>query len=327
MTQSKLPEGFTEQRFNTGELTLNYVVGPDNGPPLVLVPAQIGTWESYRPVFAALAQQFQVYALDVRGHGKSDWATGDYSWASIGRDMTAFLGQVVGRPAIVAGNSSGGIIALWCAANLPQHVSGLVLEDAPVFSAEWPRFRDRDRFVYKGLQHIVDALGDVDNRDLADYLRGTELPVKQGRRVKRVPDWVVDIFSWMIRRHQKQHPGEPVDLAYLPGSLRVLFKSLSQFDPDFARAFVDGRFYVGIDHAEALQRVHCPMLVLHANWFRHPDFGLVGALDDDDAARIKALVPQAQYLKIPANHVIHYREPQKFVQAVVDFARGVGLTG
>ncbi len=147
--------GFLEQRFDTGEIGINYVAGPDNGAALVLIPAQMGTWESYEPVLPPLSRQFQVYAVDIRGHGKSDWTTGDYSWESVGRDMSAFLEQVVQRPAIISGNSSGGIIALWCAAHLPEFVSAIVLEDAPVFSVEMPRFRDRDRYVYRGLEHLV----------------------------------------------------------------------------------------------------------------------------------------------------------------------------
>ncbi len=151
--------GFEERRFDTGEVVLNYVVGPDNGPPLVLIPAQMGTWESYRKVLPPLARRFRAYAVDVRGHGGSGWTTGEYSWECVGRDLSAFLERVVGSPAIVSGNSSGGLIALWLAANRPELVSGIVLEDAPVFSAEMPRFRDRDRFVYEGLRRMVEAIG------------------------------------------------------------------------------------------------------------------------------------------------------------------------
>jgi pimeloyl-ACP methyl ester carboxylesterase len=320
MKQELVNAGFEEHRFNTGEINLNYVVGHNNGPALVLVPAQTGIWESYIKVMPALAQKFQVYVIDVRGHGKSDWTTGDYSWESIGRDMRAFLQQVVKRPAIVSGNSSGGIIALWCAANVPEYVSGIVLEDAPVFSVEMPRFRNHDRFVYNGLKHSVEMIGDLKNRDLANYFRGQEVPVNEGRRSKRMPDWFVNILSKLIKRYERQHPGEPVDIGYFPEVLRVLMKSISMFDPDFSRAFVDGRFYKGLDHAEALKRVQCPVLVMHANWFRHPKWGLVGAMDDQDAKRIQELVPHAQYKKIPANHVIHFYKPQEFVRELEAFA-------
>ncbi|MCA0456172.1 MAG: alpha/beta hydrolase [Chloroflexi bacterium] len=312
--------GFKEQRFHTGEINLNTIVGPNNGPALVLIPAQMATWETYQPNLIALSKMFHVYAVDVRGHGKSDWTTGDYSWASVGRDMTAFLQQVVQRPAIVSGNSSGGIIALWLAANVPAFVSGLVLEDAPVFSVEMPRFKEQDRFVYDGLKHFVDQLGDVNNRDLADYFRGQTLPVNEGKREKRMPDWFVNILSFLIRRHQISHPGKVVDIRYFPGVMRQLFYSISTFDPDFSRAFVDGRFYEGLNHAEALKRVTCPTLVMHANWFRHPKYGLVGAMDDEDARHIQELVPQAEYVKIPANHVIHRYKAAAFNQAIIDFA-------
>ena len=71
--------GFEEKLYDTGQIKLNYVVGPDNGPNLLLIPAQMGTWESYGKVLIPLSQQFKVYAIDIRGHGKSSWTPGDYS--------------------------------------------------------------------------------------------------------------------------------------------------------------------------------------------------------------------------------------------------------
>jgi pimeloyl-ACP methyl ester carboxylesterase len=92
------------------------------------------------------------------------------------------------------------------------------------------------------------------------------------------------------------------------------------FDPDFSKAFVDGRFYDGINHEAALKAVKCPLLVLHATWHRYSKYGLVGAMDDADAARIKELVPHSEYRKIPANHVIHAFKPKQYIQAVLDFS-------
>jgi pimeloyl-ACP methyl ester carboxylesterase len=314
--------GFVEKLFDTGTVRINYVVGPSNGPPLVLIPAQVGTWHSYQRVLSDLSASFHVYAIDVRGHGKSTWTPGDYSWRSTGADMREFLRGAVQRPAIVAGNSSGGIIALWCAANLPELVAGVVLEDAPVFSAEMPRFKERDRYVYQGLKNAVDAIGDLRHRDLADYLKGITKPEPTGKE-KKVPDWFLRYLSRKIRKFQQTHPGEPVDLRPLPLVVRLMFQSLSMFDPDFARAFVDGRFYEGIDHADALSRVRCPMLVLHADWFRHPRHGLVGAMDDHDAARIRQLVPHVRYQRISANHVIHFFKPRQYVKALNDFRTAI----
>ena len=141
-----------------------------------------------------------------------------------------------------------------------------------------------------------------------------------------MPNWLINIMSWIVRRYQREHPGQPVEIAWFPSVLRVGLKSLSMFDPDFSRAFVDGRFYEGLDHAVALKRVKCPMLVLHGDWFRHPKYGLVGAMDDQDAARIQALVPWAQYKKITgANHVIHLFKSAEFVEAVETFAAQIEI--
>ncbi|MFI6392530.1 alpha/beta fold hydrolase [Nonomuraea sp. NPDC050540] len=310
--------GFREVQLDAGTLRINYVVGPDNGPPLVLLPAQTATWESYQRVLVPLSRRFLVYALDVRGHGKSSWTPGAYSWRHLGADMSTFLSEVVRTPAVISGNSSGGLLALWCAANLPPRVAAVILEDAPVFSAQLPRFRDHDRFVYGGLKHLAEALGDPQNRDLADYFRGLTLPISEVRE-KRVPDWFITFLSHRIQAFQTRHPGRPVDIGYFPLKLRLLLKSLSMYDPDFARAFVDGRFYDGLDHADALSRVSCPLLVLHGDWRRLPGHGLIGAMDDEDAARIKQLVPHSRYRKVHANHVIHMFKPRSFVEAVDTF--------
>lgn len=316
--------GYKEQQYSTGRVNLNYVVGPNNGPALVLIPAQMGMWESYHKVMPELAQYFQVYVIEIRGHGKSSWTPGDYSWKSIGEDMRKFLKGVVKRPAIISGNSSGGVIALWCGANVPEFVAGVVLEDAPIFAVEMPRFKEHDRFVYKGLVHAVETLGDLEHRDLAHYFKGQEMPVS-ATRTKRFPDWMVHFLSKKIKQEQAAHPDRPLELRkwYLPYTLTLLFKSLSMFDPDFARAFVDGRMYKGLDHTDALKRLKCPLLVLHATWHRYEKYGLVGAMDDDDAARIKQLVPHSQYKKIPANHVIHMYKPKKFIEAIKSFDKSI----
>ncbi|MGD9381992.1 MAG: alpha/beta hydrolase, partial [Candidatus Thorarchaeota archaeon] len=113
-------KSFEEKRFDTGEIEINYAEGSENGLPLVLIPGQGADWKNHEKVLPALSENFHVFAVDVRGHGKSDWKTGDYTFNSIGRDMTAFLEKVVKRPSIISGNSSGGLIALWLAANRPE---------------------------------------------------------------------------------------------------------------------------------------------------------------------------------------------------------------
>lgn len=135
---------------------LHSVIGPDNGPALVLIPGQGANWESYAKVLIPPWRRFQVVALDIRGHGRSDRTTGSYSFSAIGEDPRAFLKGVVKRPALVSGNSSGGLVAIWLAANAPDWVRAIIAKDAPFFSAEWPRIQQE--YVFQILTLTVEIL-------------------------------------------------------------------------------------------------------------------------------------------------------------------------
>lgn len=324
-----LPPSLTSDQWRHGHVDvgagvrLGVVRGPAGGRPLVMLPAQMGTWRTYLKVMPQLARTFEVIAVDVTGHGTSTWTPGRYDWPTVGAQLAELIGKTCGQPAIVSGNSSGGILALWLAAERPDVVAGIVLEDAPVFSVEMPRFRDRDRFVYRGLEHAVDVLGDLESRDLADYFRGQELPVS-ARRVKRMPNWVIDrLLSPGVRRYAKRHPGEPAGFSawWAPPSFGDLFRSLSMFDADFARAFIDGRMYADFSHADALRATRVPILLQHGKWMRIEPYGLVGALDDDDVARVVDIAPQTRVVDIDANHVLHRYKPTAFMDSVEHWAR------
>lgn len=68
--------GFAEKYFDAGDVKIHYLVGPNNDLPLVLIPGQGLSLESYQKVLIPLSKDFQVFAVDVRGHGKSGWTRG-----------------------------------------------------------------------------------------------------------------------------------------------------------------------------------------------------------------------------------------------------------
>jgi pimeloyl-ACP methyl ester carboxylesterase len=309
-------DDFEEKRFHTGEIEINYVVGPNNGAPLVLVPGQGADWRTYKKVLAPLSESYHVFALDVRGHGKSDWTTGEYTFTSIGRDMTAFLESVADEPAIISGNSSGGLIALWLAANRPDLVKAIILEDPPLFSAEWPRIRE-DSYVYRVLQVTVEMSKELNGSrsisGLARVFMKISRPLPDGR-IRTIPRSAAYMISFLVRASQRLR-GRPS----LPGRLGMLVSILVDFDPDFSQAWVDGRIYEGLEHSDALKRAVCPMILLHANWVRHPDYGLVGAMDDEDAAFARELASEMLFKRIDSEHVIHSHNPDQFVSIVEEF--------
>lgn len=317
--------GFEEKKLFTGEININYAAGPNNGPALVLIPGQTVSWENYEKVLEPLSKSFQVFAVDIRGHGKSDWTPGNYSFDTIGKDMTAFLAKVVKRPAFISGNSSGGLITLWLAANRPDYIQGIILEDPPLFSGEWPRIKNEH--VYQVLAGLVDVietmnqLGDVGS--LSEALQKIERPIEGSDKTKRFPGWLTKMIARIIRKHQRKGIRGKIFRSYLPKKINLLLEILTSFDSDFAKAWVDGRIYQGLNHEDVLTKVKSPALLLHANWFRHENFGLVGAMDDDDIKKVLTLMPQCIYKKIDSSHVIHTANPEIFVQEIDQFVKAV----
>jgi len=310
--------GIHECTFDAEGVTINFAQGSDSaGPALVLIPGQALPWQSYLRALPLLAQRFRVFAVDVRGHGKSSWTTGDYTFNSIGKDFSLFLEQVVREPVFVSGNSSGGVIAVWLGAIRPDLVRGVICEDAPLFSCEWPRIRDC--FVYGVFEKGVRFLGAPGGRDLAGFLGAIEVPVQGSTKVLSFPRVVrvgVKSFLWFYRLFR---PSGPVDIPFLPLESRVLIKGLSEYDPDFSRACIDGSIGKGLSHADALAKLRCPLLLMRANWFRHPMLGLVGSMDDDDLARAKSIMPGLKYVQISSGHMVHLEDPQAYVSELSGF--------
>ena len=96
---------------------MNYAtVGDPSSPALLLIPGQTESWWGYEAAMPLLAEHFQVFAVDLRGQGRSTRTPGRYTLDNMGNDLVRFLDLVVGRPAIVSGLSSGGVLTAWLSA-------------------------------------------------------------------------------------------------------------------------------------------------------------------------------------------------------------------
>src|SRR6202034_3023069 len=131
-----VPHTFDEHIVDLGEVRLNYAVAGDASlPALLLIPAQSESWWGYEQAMPLLAEHFQVFAVDLRGQGRSTWTPGRYTLDTFGSDLVRFIDLVVGRPVIVSGLSSGGTIAAWLSAFAkPGQVTAAVWEDPPMFA-------------------------------------------------------------------------------------------------------------------------------------------------------------------------------------------------
>lgn len=313
-----IPEGFQELSFTTNGITLNYVVGPDNGIPLLLIPGQMESWQGYKCVLPELSKRFHIFVPDLRGHGKSTWTPGHYSYNICGNDLKCFIQEVIHKPTLVAGLSSGAVLAIWLAAYAPEDVLAVISEDPPIFSSIWPRIQD-EKLLMRNFKLAVDILGKPGKRDVARYLSEVGIPAEGKSELLQIPPFIIKIIISLDRFNRRVHPNTPYDTPFLPYNIRVGQKFLCEYDTDFSRATIDGDLSRDFCPEEALKRVKCPMLLLWASGYRHETWGLVGAMDDKDVERVTALVDDLQCVQIPGAHEIHMVQPQRYIDEVTKF--------
>lgn len=107
------------------------------GEPLVLLHpggADSRAWESNLP---GLAARFTVFRPDRRGHGRTPDVAGPITYEQMALDTIAFLEQVVGGPAHLAGHSDGAPVGLLVALRRPDLVRRLVFASGVFHHDGW----------------------------------------------------------------------------------------------------------------------------------------------------------------------------------------------
>jgi esterase len=90
------------------------------------------TWDI---VCLALREEHHCYALDLRGHGDSEWSPAmDYSLGAHLRDLEAFADHLGTVRFFLVGQSLGGIIGISYASRHPRRLAGLVAVDSGPFA-------------------------------------------------------------------------------------------------------------------------------------------------------------------------------------------------
>jgi pimeloyl-ACP methyl ester carboxylesterase len=104
--------------------------GASDAPPLVLLHALGEGRSDWAPVVGRFAERFRVVAVDLRGHGDSDWP-GTYSFQFMADDVLRLLDHLGLSHVTLLGHSMGGCVAYLIAEQSPGRVEFLIVEDAP----------------------------------------------------------------------------------------------------------------------------------------------------------------------------------------------------
>jgi pimeloyl-ACP methyl ester carboxylesterase len=308
--------GYVQKTASVNGVTLSYVEGPANGPPLVLLHAQMLDWFSYSRVLPALAKSFHVFNVDYPGHGKTALPAGyPMTAVRIGADLATFIETAIGQPVYVTGNSSGGLLATWLAANRPGLVKAALLEDPPLFSAEYPAIQTTianrafaTSFSAATVDHPVDFLLYWIDQNSTFF-------------TNNIGAGSAAVLTAAIVAYRRANPGQPVELSLVTDdTIRMMLRGLDyQYDPRFGAAFYDGSWHAGFDHATALAQITCPVLLMQANTAVLADGTLDGAMSVGQAQQAMALLKNGTYLKVDAGHVVNLASPAAFLAALQGF--------
>jgi pimeloyl-ACP methyl ester carboxylesterase len=190
------------------------------------------------------------------------------------------------------GHSLGAVVAAGVAAEVPQQVQGVVLEDPP-FDTMGPRISQSALLSYfAGVQPFAESTLPVGAlaRQLAEIPLTT--PGKAGS----------------IRL------GDTRDMA----SLRFTARCLQQLDRDVLSPIIAGRWLEGFDWGAALEKITCPALLLQA------DHSVGGMLTDDDAAEAERRMPDCSRIRLPkVGHLIHWLATESCLRLVNSFLESV----
>ena len=95
------------------------------GQPLIMIHAGVADSRQWGNEFAYFLKHFQVLNYDMRGYGKSEPVTGDFTHL---QDLTALINHLgIDLPAIIMGCSMGGGLALDFALMHPSKVKALIM--------------------------------------------------------------------------------------------------------------------------------------------------------------------------------------------------------
>jgi len=220
--------------------------GPAGGTPIVLVHGLGGSHLNWVQVAPALAERSRVFALDLPGFGLTTAgrrSTGVRANAAV---LDRFVREIAGAPAVLIGNSMGGMIALLEADARPASVAGLVLIDP---SLPVPRQLPDMQVASQFLVYAVPFLGER-------YMAFTRGRMSDRQLVQRVID--------LCFADPSRASGELLDAAAaLAGQRRSLPAQEAQF-LQAARSLM-GMLARSQRYQALMNRIDVPVLLVHGD--------------------------------------------------------------
>lgn len=128
-----------------------------SGKPLVLLHGNGGSIKGHARRIEYFKNQFQVIAIDSRGHGKSvDTSNKQLNYNQMADDVSVLLDSLKIKDAYIWGQSDGGILGLLIAIHHPEKVSKLAAFGANLYPGKKAVYDEIDKLVMDTLKATKD---------------------------------------------------------------------------------------------------------------------------------------------------------------------------
>jgi len=277
-----------DETFEGNGLRLHYLDwGTPGKRPLLLLHGGMQNAHSWDLTAAALKRDFHVVALDLRGHGDSDWSEGgDYGYAAHASDIAALVDHLGWSRLSLMGLSLGGLAALRFASQGSGRLDALVVVDV---GPELNRV---------GVGRIVDfgqGPGELDSID--DFI---------ARALAYNPRRKADQLRYSLTHNLRRLPNGKLAWKYD----RRIARRPSEADRQARRGHF-GEMW------EELRTIRCPTLVVRG--------GESGVFAESTGRRMIELIPDGRFVTVPdAGHTVPQDNPAGFLAAVREFLEGGG---
>ena len=182
--------------INVNNVNLYYEVYGE-GTPIILVHGNSETHQIFDVLIDKLKDNYKVYAVDSRCHGKSE-DTEEISYNLMAEDMIEFIRNLKINKPIFYGFSDGGIIGLLIAIKEPKLLSKLIISGANLNPNEVPKsmlilakivyFFTRNKILKMMIQEPNITIQDLGKIEIPTYVLAGEKDIIKEEHTRLIAD-------------------------------------------------------------------------------------------------------------------------------------------
>lgn len=282
----------TSHSYFSQRLRLHYLDwGNEDAPSVLLIHGIHDHCHSWDWVARLICNEYHVMALDLRGHGDSEWAKGGtYKHTEYVYDIAQLIHQTKSAPLSIVAHSMGGTLACMYAGIYPENVEKLVILEGV---GPYPFWSQMGSDPQERMRNWVESMGKLSGRIAKRYPSQEEAY----RRMQQANPHL----SPEQARHLSIHGSDQNE----DGTYTWKFDSYT-----YARTLYDMSTE---ETMELWARITCPVLLVTATE------GYPGRIGQDETL---ARFPSAQLEIIDdAGHWAHHDQLDRFVQLTREFLR------